>query len=138
MTSRCTGGRYLPPTGVNKNLVRRGSFEFIDKLHFHATSSGETYSPAELIDEAENVGVDVLGISDHHTFRGTMALFRPHSQPASLICGIEFLTKLQGRSVHLLGYFFRIDRLAGCSTGASKHAAYVVDGNIRLDQRNLA
>jgi hypothetical protein len=49
----------------------------------------------------------VLGITDHDTFAGYDAARLPaESAGVELVCGIELSTKLQGYSVHLLGYFF--------------------------------
>jgi predicted metal-dependent phosphoesterase TrpH len=75
-------------------------------LHSHTNESDGTHSPEELIAEAASVGVEVLGITDHDTFKGyDRALPRAHETGVDLVCGIELSTKLHGRSVHLLGYF---------------------------------
>lgn len=75
-------------------------------LHSHTNESDGTCSPAELIEEAARAGVDVLGITDHDTFRG-FDQAAPLARKAGIeaICGIELSTKLHGQSVHLLGYF---------------------------------
>ena len=77
-------------------------------LHSHTNESDGTCSPAELIKEAAEAGVTVLGITDHDTFAGF-----DQARPAAwglgleLVCGIELSTKLHGHSVHLLGYFLK-------------------------------
>jgi predicted metal-dependent phosphoesterase TrpH len=77
-------------------------------LHSHTTASDGTSSPAELIAEASRIGLEALAITDHDTFAGY-----EHAQPyareagVDLIRGIELSTKLNGHSVHLLGYFLR-------------------------------
>ena len=82
-------------------------------LHSHTNESDGTCSPAELIEEAARSGVDVLGITDHDTFKGyDQVLSAGHDAGVELICGIELSTKLHGRSVHLLGYFLAQDGLA--------------------------
>ena len=75
-------------------------------LHSHTYESDGTSSPAQLIAEAQRVGVSILGITDHDTFAGhdAAAEFAP-AAGIDLVCGIELSTKLHGRSVHLLGYF---------------------------------
>ncbi|MGO9258716.1 MAG: PHP domain-containing protein [Bryobacteraceae bacterium] len=82
-------------------------------LHSHTNESDGTCSPGQLIEEAVEAGVDVLGITDHDTFRGYEQAV-PLAGPAGveLVCGIELSTKLHGRSVHLLGYFLAEDGLA--------------------------
>jgi hypothetical protein len=77
-------------------------------LHSHTDRSDGTFTPAELIAEAQRVGLRGLAITDHDTFAGYDAAF-PLASAASieLICGIELSTRYQGGSVHLLGYFPR-------------------------------
>jgi 3',5'-nucleoside bisphosphate phosphatase len=77
-------------------------------LHSHTTASDGSFSPAQLVDEAERSGVSTLGITDHDTFSGyDRALPLAQQAGIDLVCGIELSTKLHGHSVHLLGYFFR-------------------------------
>ncbi len=75
-------------------------------LHSHTDRSDGTFTPAELVAEAVRVGLTALAITDHDTFAGYDAAV-PFAQAAglTLICGIEFSTRYQGGSVHLLGYF---------------------------------
>jgi predicted metal-dependent phosphoesterase TrpH len=76
-------------------------------LHSHTNESDGTFSPAELIQEAVRTGVRVLGITDHDTFAGhDTARALAADAGIRLVCGIELSTKLNGHSVHLLGYFF--------------------------------
>jgi predicted metal-dependent phosphoesterase TrpH len=75
-------------------------------LHTHTNQSDGTLSPTELIDEAVRAGVDTLAITDHDTFAGyDQAKAYAAKAKVHLICGIELSTKLDGESVHLLGYF---------------------------------
>jgi predicted metal-dependent phosphoesterase TrpH len=63
--------------------------------------------------EARRVGIDVLAITDHDTFAGyDAALPFARELGINLLCGIELSTKLNGRSVHLLGYFISHQELA--------------------------
>jgi hypothetical protein len=75
-------------------------------LHSHTDRSDGTFTPAELVAEAERVGLTGLAITDHDTFAGYDAA-APHAAEIGvrLICGIELSTRYQGTSVHLLGYF---------------------------------
>jgi len=75
-------------------------------LHSHTTASDGTFSPAELVEEAQRVGLRTLGITDHDTFSGyDEALPLARAAGLDLVRGIELSTKLNGHSVHLLGYF---------------------------------
>ena len=75
-------------------------------LHSHTHESDGTCSPSQLIEKARQAGVHILGITDHDTFSGCdRAAAEPAAAGLELICGIELSTKLNGYSVHLLGYF---------------------------------
>jgi len=77
-------------------------------LHSHTNESDGSCSPSQLVDEAVRAGVTVLGITDHDTFAGfDQAVPVARERGLELICGIELSTKLNGQSVHLLGYFLR-------------------------------
>lgn len=75
-------------------------------LHTHTDESDGSCTPAQLIEESLEIGLEALGITDHDTFEGYDKA-EPLARAAGLdlVCGIELSTKLRGRSVHLLGYF---------------------------------
>ena len=105
-------------------------------LHSHTTHSDGTCSPAELIAEACRVGVSTLAITDHDTFSGyDEALPHARNRGVELLCGIELSTKLDGQSVHLLGYFLRIDGLAGLRAWVLDMQASRRERNVRLVAR---
>ena len=105
-------------------------------LHSHTNQSDGTFSPAELIDEAVRVGVDTLAITDHDTFAGYDRA-KPYAanKRVNLICGIELSTKLDGNSVHLLGYFFDADKLQGFRNWIQELQAARRERNVRLAAR---
>jgi 3',5'-nucleoside bisphosphate phosphatase len=75
-------------------------------LHSHTTESDGTASPAELIAAASRIGLEALAITDHDTFSGYEGAREAARQAGiELVRGIELSTKLNGHSVHLLGYF---------------------------------
>jgi len=75
-------------------------------LHSHTTASDGTSSPRELIREATEIGLDALAITDHDTFAGyDEATGYAAEAGLRLICGIELNTKLNRKTIHLLGYF---------------------------------
>jgi 3',5'-nucleoside bisphosphate phosphatase len=76
-------------------------------LHTHSNRSDGTDSPTELIENAKAAGLDVVAITDHDCTEG----WREASTAAErvgieLIKGIEISCRLDGKSVHLLGYEF--------------------------------
>jgi 3',5'-nucleoside bisphosphate phosphatase len=105
-------------------------------LHSHTDQSDGTMSPAGLIEAACAGGVAVLGITDHDTFAGYDQAF-PVARAAGveLLCGIELSTKLDGHSVHLLGYFFQLEKLAALRDWVTEMQAARRDRNLRLAAR---
>jgi predicted metal-dependent phosphoesterase TrpH len=60
----------------------------------------------QLLQQALAIGLEALAVTDHDTFAGyDGALPLARDAGLELICGIELSTKLNGSSVHLLGYF---------------------------------
>ena len=106
-------------------------------LHSHTNESDGSLSPAELIAEAARAGIRVLGITDHDTFAGyEQALAPARDAGVDLLCGIELSTKLNGQSVHLLGYFPRAEGgLADFREWVRDLQASRRDRNIRLVAR---
>jgi 3',5'-nucleoside bisphosphate phosphatase len=105
-------------------------------LHSHTNESDGTLSPQQLVAEARRAGVRILGITDHDTFRGyDMALEAAAEAGVELVCGIELSTKLQGRSVHLLGYFFHQSRMEEFRQWVRLQQDSRRDRNVRLAAR---
>jgi len=105
-------------------------------LHSHTNESDGSFSPAELITEARDAGIEVLGITDHDTFAGyDRALPLARETGIELVCGIEVSTKLHDLSVHLLGYFLKPDGLAGFRDWVVDIQASRRERNVRLAAR---
>jgi predicted metal-dependent phosphoesterase TrpH len=102
-------------------------------LHSHTNQSDGSCSPEELIAEAHRVGVRTLAITDHDTFSGyDQALPHARESGVELLCGIELSTKLQGQSVHLLGYFLR-----GQNDGLDEFRMWILEMQASRRERNV-
>ena len=73
-------------------------------LHSHSTASDGTDPPAEVVRRAREAGLDVLALTDHDTLAGLAAARRALPPGLALVTGMELSARLDGRSVHLLGY----------------------------------
>lgn len=104
-------------------------------LHSHTNQSDGTLSPAQLIEEAVQCGIRVLAISDHDTFAGYDQAVGLTPPSLELVCGIELSSKLNGRSVHLLGYFPGGDGIEGFRQWVLDLQVSRRDRNIRLAAR---
>lgn len=74
-------------------------------LHTHSSRSDGTATPTELVSEAAERGLDVLGLTDHDTADGwAEAAAAAERHGIGLVRGMELSAKYEGRSVHLLAY----------------------------------
>lgn len=77
-------------------------------LHTHSNYSDGTWTPEQLIREAEALGLEALALCDHNTLDGlpdfleAAAGSKVHAVP-----GVEFSTGYRGGEVHILGLFVR-------------------------------
>jgi predicted metal-dependent phosphoesterase TrpH len=76
-------------------------------LHTHSDRSDGTDSPTELINNAKAAGLDVVALTDHDSTEGWKGASKAATRAGiELVHGIEISTKLDGKSIHLLGYEF--------------------------------
>ncbi len=76
-------------------------------LHTHTNYSDGDFSPKELIKLAQSRNINVLSITDHDSFDGYLnskKLKLP--KDFEIVPGLEISSSLNGKEVHLLGYFF--------------------------------
>jgi predicted metal-dependent phosphoesterase TrpH len=78
-------------------------------LHTHSTASDGTDSPAELVRNARAAGLDVVALTDHDTVAGHAEAVRALPAGLTLVTGTEFSCRLDGVSLHMLGYLFDPD-----------------------------
>lgn len=77
-------------------------------LHTHSNYSDGTWTPEQLIREAEALGLEALALCDHNTvdgvpnFLAAAAGSKVHAVP-----GVEFSTGYRGGELHILGLFVR-------------------------------
>ena len=75
-------------------------------LHTHSIYSDGTYTPAELIAEAERVGLSAIALTDHNTVIGLpQFLAAAEGSAVEAIPGIEISTDYGDRELHILGLF---------------------------------
>lgn len=74
-------------------------------LHLHTTASDGSFSPAELVAEAEEKDLAVIAVTDHDTVAGvSQALEAAEDKKVEVIPGIEFTTYVNSQRVDILGY----------------------------------
>jgi hypothetical protein len=76
-------------------------------LHTHSSVSDGTETPAELVRAAALAGLGTVALTDHDSTAGWSAATRAaQATGITLIPGMEFSTRVQLSSVHLLAYLF--------------------------------
>jgi predicted metal-dependent phosphoesterase TrpH len=75
-------------------------------LHSHSTASDGTCAPAEVMRQARAAGLDVIALTDHDTVAGHDEARAALPPGLTLLPGMELSCRLEGHSVHLLGYLF--------------------------------
>ncbi|GCE26140.1 phosphatase [Dictyobacter alpinus] len=80
-------------------------------LHTHSTASDGIYSPTDLLQQAHDVGLKVLALTDHDSTQGIEeARAAAQDLGIELIPGIELNTDVSGGEIHVLGYFLEYQR----------------------------
>ncbi len=75
-------------------------------LHAHSSTSDGTSTPAELMREAREAGLDVIALTDHDTAAGWDEATAALPPGLTLIPGAELSCKWEHIEVHLLAYLF--------------------------------
>lgn len=77
-------------------------------LHTHSCFSDGTFTPSQLLDEADALGLSAIALCDHNTVEGLpefLEAARYHR--TETIPGAEFSTDYEGTELHILGLFIR-------------------------------
>jgi predicted metal-dependent phosphoesterase TrpH len=105
-------------------------------LHTHTTESDGTLTPVELVRAAADAGVRVLAITDHDTITDSPeARDEARRTGVALIRGIELSCRHEGKSIHLLGYFFDGVSRGGFGQWLDEILESRRDRNVRLERR---
>jgi predicted metal-dependent phosphoesterase TrpH len=76
-------------------------------LHTHSSVSDGTETPSQLIRAAVSEGLGAVALTDHDSTAGWQEAFAAASGTGlTVIPGMEFSTRLEWKSVHLLAYLF--------------------------------
>ena len=85
--------------------------QFCD-LHTHSNYSDGTYSPAEIIAEAEKLGLSSVALTDHNTVAGLPSFMEAaqHS-PVEAVPGVEISCQYGDTELHLVGLYLPMETL---------------------------
>lgn len=75
-------------------------------LHTHSIFSDGTWTPAQLFDEAQRIGLGAIALTDHNTIAGLPDFLEAaRGREVEAVPGIEFSTDWNGTELHILGLF---------------------------------
>jgi len=78
-------------------------------LHMHTTHSDGFYSPDEILRKAKDKNLEAISITDHDSINGIEeAAVIGKGLGIEVIPGVEISSDLNGKEVHILGYFIDI------------------------------
>ncbi len=78
-------------------------------LHMHTTYSDGTDTVKELLEKAEDIGLEVISITDHNTCKAYFEMENFNIKEiykGDIIAGCEFTTSFDNRLIEVLGYGF--------------------------------
>lgn len=80
-------------------------------LHVHTNCSDGTFTPKQVVEHAEKIGLSCIAITDHDTINGIRpALEAAKGMDLEIVPGIEFTTEMDGVEVHMLGYLIDYEK----------------------------
>ena len=87
--------------------------KIIADLHTHTINSDGTYTVEEIIKKASEKGLKIIAITDHDTVDGLLDTEElkeyENKYDIKIIKGIEMSCNLNGKDVHILGYFLNLE-----------------------------
>ena len=99
-------------------------------LHTHSVFSDGTYTPAQLLEEAEQRNLSAIALTDHNTVAGLPSfLSAARGREVEPVPGVEFSTDYNGTELHILALYLREEYFGQVT-------ALMDDYNRRKDQSN--
>lgn len=75
-------------------------------LHTHSAYSDGTVMPAEIIEQAEKIGLSAVALTDHNTVAGLPSFFEAaNGKSVEAIGGVELSTDFEDVELHIVGLF---------------------------------
>jgi predicted metal-dependent phosphoesterase TrpH len=116
--------------GIIKAKIGGGFMERFCDLHTHSVFSDGTYTPAQLIKEAEEKKLAAIALTDHNTVAGLPDfLAAAQGREVEAVAGVEFSTDYNGTELHILALYLKEEYFAQVT-------ALMDDYNRRKDQSN--
>ena len=106
--------------------------EYCD-LHTHSVFSDGTWTPTELINEADRIGLSAIALTDHNSVGGVNEFFRAaEGKNMEAIGGVEFSTDYGEIELHIVGLFIEPQYFALVGEMVEGMKRRKIESNIRL------
>lgn len=77
-------------------------------LHNHSYYSDGTCSPEQLLQQASEMGLKAIALTDHNTVAGLPEFLKAgEDYPVEAVAGIEFTSEFEGKELHILGLYLQ-------------------------------
>lgn len=110
-------------------------------LHIHSTASDGTFTPAEVVRHAADIGLKAISLTDHDTVAGVEEAIKAGKELGiEVLPGIEMGSDVSGHDIHILGYFIDVcDKtfLEYLEKLKEKRIGRAVEMCARLTERNM-
>ena len=81
-------------------------------LHTHSHFSDGVWSPTQIIDEAERLGLCAVALTDHNNINGLREFAKAaEGKRVEAVLGIEISTDYRGKELHVVGLYISQDKL---------------------------
>ena len=82
-------------------------------MHIHSDNSDGSESPKQIIEQAQKIGLEIISITDHNTYKGSLEAIELNPRNLEIIPGIEISAKdrnlPKNSRLHILGYNFNFN-----------------------------
>jgi predicted metal-dependent phosphoesterase TrpH len=79
-------------------------------LHLHTLFSDGTFTPEELAGHGARLGLMAMSLTDHDTVEGCPRMDQAcHSLGVEFVSGTELTAEMDGRELHILGYYLDLE-----------------------------
>ena len=102
-------------------------------LHTHSIYSDGTYTPGQIIDEAEALGLSAVALCDHNTVDGLPDFLRQaEGRNIEAVPGVEFSVDHEGTEVHLLALYIPERAFGALSAITDEMSRRKAESNVAL------
>lgn len=106
--------------------------EFCD-LHAHSVFSDGTFTPEQLLDEAQRIGLGAVALTDHNTVAGLPDfLAAAQGRPLEAVLGVELSVDYRGTELHMLALFVEPEHFPAITAMLEEGVRAKEESNVNL------